>query len=99
VDLLKINEIARKIPTDVNHQKSRQNRLLRFLKKPLPLLDMMFLWTRFVLQKVYGKTDDAIIVLIDGTDLIHGYKAFVAAIPYRIDVIVYTIFCKIEIAR
>jgi hypothetical protein len=80
---MKINEIARKIPTDVNHQKSKQNRLLRFLKKPLPLLDMMFLWTRFVLQKVYGKTDDAIIVLIDGTDLIHGYKAFVAAIPYR----------------
>jgi len=32
---------------------------------------------------VYGKTNDAIIVLVDGTDLIHGYKAFVAAIPYR----------------
>ena len=32
---------------------------------------------------MYGKTDDAIIVLIDGTDLIHGYKSFVAAIPYR----------------
>jgi len=36
-----------------------------------------------VLQKVYGETNDAIIVLIDGTGLIHDYKAFVAAIPYR----------------
>ena len=79
---LKINEIARHMPTDVKHQKSKQTRLLRFLKKSLPLLDMMFSWTRFVLQKVYGKTNDAIMVLIDGTDLIHGYKSFVAAIPY-----------------
>ena len=81
---LKINQIARKTPTDVKHQKAKQTRLLRFLKKPLPLLDMMFSWTRFVLEKVYGKTDDAIIVLVDGTDLIHSYKAFVAAIPYRL---------------
>ena len=80
---LKINEIARHLPTDVKHQKAKQTRLLRFLKKPLPLLDMMFSWTRFVLQKVYARTNDAIIVLVDGTDLIHGYKAFVAAIPYR----------------
>jgi hypothetical protein len=80
---LKINEIARKMPTDVNHQKAKQTRLLRFLKKPLPLLDMMFSWLRFVLQKVHARTNDAIIVLVDGTDLIHGYKAFVAAIPYR----------------
>ena len=80
---LKINEIARRIPTDVKHQKCKQTRLLRFLKKPLPLLDMMFLWTRFVLKRVYEKTEDAIIVLVDGVDLIHLYKAFVAAIPYR----------------
>ena len=80
---LKINEIARKLPVDVSHQKCKQTRLLRFLKKPLPLLDMMFSWSRYVLQKVYGKTNDAIIVLVDGTGLIHDYKAFVAAIPYR----------------
>ena len=36
-----------------------------------------------MLQKVYGKTNDAIIVLVDGTGLIDKYKAFVAAIPYR----------------
>lgn len=80
---LKINRIARKMPTDVKHQKCKQTRLLRFLSKPLPLVEMMFSWTRFVLKRVYGKTEDAIIVLIDGTDLIHSYKAFVAAIPYR----------------
>jgi hypothetical protein len=80
---LKINTIARHMPVDVSHQKCKQTRLLRFLKKPLPLLDMMFSWAKFVLQRVYAKTDDAIIVLVDGTDLIHDYKAFVAAIPYR----------------
>ena len=80
---MKVNEIAREIPTDVKHQKAKQTRLLRFLKKPLPLLDMMFSWSRFVLQRVYAINNDAIIVLVDGTDLIHGYKAFVAAIPYR----------------
>jgi hypothetical protein len=31
---LSINEIARNISTDVNHQKAKQTRLLRFLKKP-----------------------------------------------------------------
>jgi hypothetical protein len=80
---LKINKIARKMPTDVKYQKCKQTRLLRFLKKPLPLLKMMFSWTKFVLKRVYGRTEDAIIVLVDGVDLIHGYKAFVAAIPYR----------------
>lgn len=80
---LKINEIARHMPVDVCHQKAKQTRLLRFLKKAFPFLDMMFLWARFVLIRVYSKTNDAIIVLVDGTELIHGYKAFVSAIPYR----------------
>jgi hypothetical protein len=80
---MKINEIARKMPTDVNHQKSKQTRLLRFLKKTFPLKDMMLSWTRFVLMRLYSTTKDAIIVLVDGVDLIDDYKAFVAAIPYR----------------
>jgi len=78
---LRINEIARHLPVDVKHQKAKQTRLLRMLKRCL--LDMMFSWTKFVLQRVYGRNNDAIIVLIDGVDLIHKYKAFVAAIPYR----------------
>ena len=86
---LKINEIARHMPVDVSHQKCKQTRLLRFLKKPLPLLDMIFSWSSFVLERVYAKTNDAIIILVDGTDLIHGYKAFVASIQeesYSIDI-------------
>ena len=80
---LKINEIARKLPVEVSHQKCKQTRLLRMLKRPYPLLGMMLSWTRFVLKRVYGKPEDAIIVLIDGVDLIHGYKACAGAIPYR----------------
>ena len=75
---LKINEIARHLPVDVKHQKSKQTRLLRMLKRRYPLLDMMFSWTKFVLQRVYGKNNDAIIVLVDGVGLVHSYKAFVA---------------------
>ena len=47
------------------------------------MMDMTFCWTRFVLQNIYGKTENAIIVIIDGTDLIHGFKSLVSAIPYR----------------
>lgn len=83
VKKFKINEIARKMPVDVKHQKVKQTRLLRILKRVYPLLDMMFSWAKFVLEKVYGKNNDAIIVLVDGVDLIDRYKAFVAAIPYR----------------
>ena len=82
-DKLKINEIARKLPLNVKHQKSKQNRFLRYLDKPFPILDMMFSWTKFVLQKLYENTEKDIIILIDKVGLIHGYKAFVSAIPFR----------------
>jgi hypothetical protein len=78
-----INEIARCLPTDVKNQKSKQTRLLRFIGNDLPLDDMMFSWSRFVLTKAYGKCDDSIIILVDGVNLMYGYKAFVAAIPFR----------------
>lgn len=78
-----INEIARCLPTDTKRQKSKQTRLLRFLDNQLPLDDMMFCWSRFVLRKVYGKRHKTIIILVDGVSLIYGYKAFVAAIPFR----------------
>jgi hypothetical protein len=78
-----INEIARCLPTNVKNQKSKQTRLLRFIDNDLPLDDMMFSWSRFVLTKAYGKCDDSIIILVDGVNLMYGYKAFVAAIPFR----------------
>lgn len=80
---LSINGISREIPTDVNRQKSKQTRLLRFLNRPIEMLNMMFVWTIFVLEEIYGKNDNPIIILIDGTKLNYGYKSFVAAIPFR----------------
>ena len=65
---LKINEIARQLPVEVSHQKVKQTRLLRYLKKPFPLLDMMFTWSNYVLNKTHGSNEDAIIVLINGVD-------------------------------
>lgn len=78
-----INEIARCLPTDVKHQKSKQTRLLRFIDNQLPLDGMMFSWARFALESICGKNDEAIIILIDGVNLMYDYKAFVAAIPFR----------------
>jgi len=80
---LKINEIARNLPVDVTNQKAKQTRLLRFLNNNLPLDDMMLSWSNLVFQRVYGNCKDSIIILVDGVNLIYGYKAFVAAIPFR----------------
>lgn len=40
-------------------------------------------WCLFVLRKVYGKTKSKVVLLIDETDLLLGYKAIVVAIPFR----------------
>lgn len=80
---LKINEIARNLPVDVANQKAKQTRLLRFLNNDLPLDDMMLSWSNLVFQRVYGNCKDSIIILVDGVNLMYGYKAFVAAIPFR----------------
>ena len=80
---LRINEIARHLPVDVRHQKSRQTRLLRFLGKELPLPMMMFSWSRFVLSMVYASAAGKAMFLIDEVDLIGGYKALVVSIPFR----------------
>lgn len=80
---LRINEIARELPVAVSHQKAKQTRLLRYLKKPFPMLDMMFAWSKYALNRTHGGNEDSIIVLIDGVDLKYDYKAFVAALPFR----------------
>lgn len=80
---LTINEIARCLPVDVSNQKSKQTRLLRFLDNDLPLDGIMFSWSRFVIEGAYDKSGDTIIILVDGVSLMYGYKAFVAAIPFR----------------
>ncbi len=80
---LRINEIAQNLPVDVKHKKSRQTRLMRFLNTYLPLDGVMFSWTGLVLQKAYNRKTHRIMVLVDEVDLLDGYKALVAAIPFR----------------
>jgi hypothetical protein len=80
---LGINEISSNLPVDVKHRKSRQTRLMRFLNSYLPLDMVMFSWTKLVLQKVYRQESHRMMVLVDEVDLLDGYKALVAAIPFR----------------
>ena len=72
---LRINEIASNLPVKVNHKKSKQTRLTRFLDSYLPLDSITFSWTRFTLQKVYKRESHKIMVLVDEIDLIDDYKA------------------------
>jgi len=71
-----INEIARCLPVDVKKQKSKQTRLLRFLDNDLPVNDMMFSWSRLVLQRIYANNDDAIIILVDGVSLMRVFMRY-----------------------
>ena len=80
---LRINGIAKNLPVHAKHKKSKQTRLLRFLDNYLPLDGVMFSWTRFTLQKVYRRKTHKIMVLVDEVDLVYGYKALVAAVPFR----------------
>lgn len=80
---LKINEIARNLPVDVRNQKAKQTSLLRFLNNDFPLNEMMLSWSNLVFQRIYGNCKGNIIILVDGVNLMYGYKAFVAAIPFR----------------
>lgn len=57
--------------------------LLRFLERDYPIKSVLLRWALFVLRKVYGKTKSKVLLLIDETDLLFGYKAIVVAIPFR----------------
>jgi len=80
---LRINEIAKNLPVHVKRKKSKQTRLLRFLDSYLPLNGVTFSWTSLVLQKVYKRESHRMMILVDEVDLIDGYKALVAAVPFR----------------
>lgn len=81
-ETFRINAIARFIPLKVS-DRQKQKRLLRFLERDYPTTSAMKQWALFVLRKVYGKTKSKIVLLIDETDLLFGYKAIVVAIPFR----------------
>jgi len=81
-ETFRINVIARFIPLKVS-LKQKQKRLLRFLERDYPTTSVMKQWALFVLRKLYGKTKSKVVLLIDETDLLFGYKAIVVAIPFR----------------
>lgn len=80
----RINEIASQLPIAVNNEKSKQKRLLRFLKTPFAIDASQGAWLRFVLQRLWHptKTNKHPLILIDETDLHSGWKAIVAAVAF-----------------
>lgn len=81
-ETFRINAIACCLPLSVS-DKHKQKRLLRFLERDYPITNVMKQWALFVLRKVHGTTKSKVVLLIDETDLLFGYKAIVVAIPFR----------------
>jgi hypothetical protein len=81
-ETFRINEIARCLPI-ASSDKQKQKRFLRFLDRSYPTDSAMKQWALFVLRKVYRKSKSKVVLLIDETDLLFGYKAIVVAIPFR----------------
>ena len=80
----RINEIASRLPILVKTEKSKQKRLLRFLDTPFPIACLQKAWLVFVVRCFCErKAYPHFLLLIDETDLIDGWKAIVAAIPFR----------------
>jgi len=77
-ETFRINAIARCLPLF----RQTQKRLLRFLDRVYPTESVMKQWALFVLRKVYSKTRSKVLLLIDETDLLFGYKAIVVAVPF-----------------
>lgn len=80
----RINEIATRLPIQVKTEKSKQKRLLRFLDTPLPMTRLQQAWFTFVVDYLLRvKAARYFLLLVDETDLIAGWKAVVAAMPFR----------------
>lgn len=81
----RISEIASCLPIDVAKEKSKQKRLLRFLDTPFPSESVMDQWLRYVLRCLWCAKCalQQALILIDETDLLGGWKAIVASVPFR----------------
>ena len=79
----RINEIASRLPLDVEREKSKQKRFLRFLETPLPVDALTRTWFVSVVSRFSTAATDHLYLLVDETDLIAGWKAIVVAIPFR----------------
>ena len=72
------------MPILVKTEKSKHKRLLRFLEGAFPLNAVMKAWLSFVIGCLWRKQNAKhVLLLIDETDLIAGWKAIVAAVPFR----------------
>ena len=79
----RINEIASRLPLDVEREKSKQKRFLRFLETPLPLDALKAAWFVSVLSWFSKAAGGHLYLLVDETKLVAGWKALVVAIPFR----------------
>ena len=67
----------------INEMKSKQKRFLRFLETPLPVDGIKRAWFVFVVGLVWRKVKHHLLLLIDETELIAGWKAIVVSIAFR----------------
>ena len=80
----RINEVASHLPILVENEKSKQKRLLRFLKTPFPIDLAKRAWAGFIVRTLWdAKAYKHPLILVDETDLPGGFKAIVASLPFR----------------
>ena len=78
----RINAIGASLPIRAT-KKAREKRFARFIDSAFPTDAVMLQWHTFVLQRVCKDREKYATILIDETDLPHGFKALVAAVPFR----------------
>lgn len=72
----RINEIASRLPIDVDREKSKQKRLLWFLGTPGLLVDALRkAWFVSVMRWFFKNASDHLHLLVDETKLIDGWQA------------------------
>ena len=83
VKTFRISEIASRLPILVKTEKSKHKRFLRFLDVPFPIEAVKKVWFAFLIGHLWRQPYQYRFLLIDETDLIDGWKAIVAAVPFR----------------
>ena len=71
------------MPIIVAREKSKQKGFLRFLETPLLIDALKTAWFVSVVSWCSKAANDHLYLLVDATQLIAGWKAFVVAIPFR----------------
>ena len=80
----RINEIAAGLPIDVDREKSKQKRFLRFLNAPgLPVDALKKAWFVSMMRLFFKNASEHLYLLVDETKLIDEWQALVVAIAFR----------------